>query len=226
MNILSALTGKGLLWACISVLALASGMQAAAASNSTSPEAGSYCPGKDILLIVAEELSASLDMAMRSRAALVNGDQATAISNLTSVGTTLRLAASRGAAARTVLLIDAVLQSKAGEAYAQMLEWLPLLRTSLLTLPEDATASAAEDLLGRATQAMQGDVKSSNPMESLKQARHMLACDDLDIPLQAAMQAQDNLMNSLDRNTKNSAYDSLIDSLHNALTYTLENSKK
>ena len=67
-------TSKGLLWACISVLALSFSMPAVATTASTSPEAGSYCPGRDILLVVAEDLSASLDMAMRSRAALVKGD--------------------------------------------------------------------------------------------------------------------------------------------------------
>ena len=226
MNKQPAHTSKGLLWACIPVLTLLLSMPAAAATTSTSPEAGSYCPGKDILLIVAEDLSASLDMVMRSRAALIDGDQATAISDLASARTTLHLAASRGAVARTIVLIDTVIQAKAGEDYVRMLEWFPLLRTSLLTLPEDATVSAADDLIGQASDAMQGDVKDSDPMESLKQARHMLACDGLDIPLQEAMQAQHSLMKALYRNTKNSAYDPLIDSLRSVLAYTLENSEK
>jgi hypothetical protein len=218
-------TGKGLLWVCISVLALSFSMPVAS-STTTSPNAGSYCPGRDILLIVAEELSASLDMAMRSRAALMNSDQVTAISDLTSAGTTLHLAASRGAAARTILLIDAIIQAKAGEDYARMLEWFPLLQTSLLTLPHDATLSAVDDLIGRAKDIMQGDVKDSDPMGPLKQARHMLACDGLDIPLQEAMWAQDNLMKVLGRNTKDSAYDILIDSLRQALVYALKNSER
>jgi hypothetical protein len=219
-------TSKGLLWACISVLALSFSMPAVATTASTSPEAGSYCPGRDILLVVAEDLSASLDMAMRSRAALVKGDQATAIADLTSAGTALHLAASRGAAARTILLIDAIIQARAGVDYARMLEWFPVLQTSLLTLPDDARLSAADDLIGRAKDIMLGDAKESDPMEPLKKARHMLACDGLDIPLQEAMRAQDNLMKVLGRNTKNSAYDTLIHSLRSALVYTLENSEK
>jgi hypothetical protein len=219
-------TSKGLLWACISVLALSFSMPAVATTASTAPEAGSYCPGRDILLVVAEDLSASLDMAMRSRAALVKGDQATAIADLTSAGTALHLAASRGAAARTILLIDAIIQARAGVDYARMLEWFPVLQTSLLTLPDDARLSAADDLIGRAKDIMLGDAKESDPMEPLKKARHMLACDGLDIPLQEAMRAQDNLMKVLDRNTKNSAYDTLIHSLRSALVYTLENSEK
>lgn len=219
-------TGKGLLCACISVLALSFSMPAVATTAASSPEAGSYCPGRDIRLVVAEDLSASLDMAMRSRSALVKSDQATAIADLTAAGTTLHLAASRGAAARTILLIDAIIQARAGVDYARMLEWFPLLQTSLLTLPDDARLSAADDLIGRAKDIMLGEVKDSDPMEPLKKARHMLACDGLDIPLQEAMQAQDKLMKVLGPNTKNSAYDTLIDALRSALVYTLENSEK
>ncbi|MGW8228927.1 MAG: hypothetical protein ACWGOW_08500, partial [Gammaproteobacteria bacterium] len=109
--------------------------------------------------------------------------------------------------------------------YAQLLAWFPLLQTSLLTLPNDATVSAAEESIGRAEDIMQGD-KDGDAMQSLKEARHMLACDGLDIPLQEAMQAQDVLMKQLNQNTKNIAYDNLRDALRNALAYTLKNSEK
>jgi hypothetical protein len=174
---------------------------------------------------VAEELSASLELAMRSRAALINKDQATAISELLSTRTTLHLAASRGAAARTILLIDAIIQAKAGENYTQLLAWFPLLQTSLLTLPDDATVNAASDSIGRAEEVMQGD-EGGDAITPLKQARHMLACDSLDIPLQQAMQAQDALMKSFGPGTKSSAYDTLRDALRSALVYTLGNSKQ
>ena len=49
----------------------------------------------------------------------------------------------------------------------------------------------------------------------------VLACDGLDIPLQAALQAQNNLMKQFDRITKHSAYDSLIDALRSALEFVL-----
>jgi len=201
-------------------------MSAAAATTAgSSPKPGNYCPGRDIRLVVAEELSTSLELSMRSRAALINKDQVTAISELISARTTLHLAASRGAAARTMLLIDAIIQSWSGEDYAQLLAWFPLLQTSLLTLPNDATVSAAEESIGRAEDIMQGD-KDGDAMQSLKEARHMLACDGLDIPLQEAMQAQDELMKQLNQNTKNIAYDNLRDALRNALAYTLSNSEK
>ena len=143
---------------------------------------------------------------------------------LTSAKTALYLAASRGAAARTILLIDAIIQSRTSEDYVQMLTWFPLLQTSLLTLPNDATASAADDLISSADDIMQGD-KNGDAMTPLKNARHMLACDNLDIPLHAAMQKLDTLMSHPAQNTKISAYDTLLDSLRGALDYTMKNSE-
>ena len=63
----------------------------------------------DIQLVIAEELSASLDLVMHSRAALITNDRVKAINTLTSAGTTMKLAASRGAAARSMLLINAII---------------------------------------------------------------------------------------------------------------------
>ena len=228
MNRQAVHTSKRLLWRCIPFLALSLSMPTVAATTAaTSSKPGSYCPAPDILLVAAEELSASLDLTMRSRAALINKNQATAISGLTSAGTTLHLAASRGAAARTILLIDAIMQAKVGEDYAQVLAWFPLLQRSLQTIPDDAAVSAAGDLIGSAEDIMQGDI-DGDPMKPLREARHMLACDGLDIPLQEAMQAQDKLMKQLGQHkpVKNSAYDTLLDSLRSALGYTVENSDK
>lgn len=223
----SIFTGKALLLACLPFLALAFSMPATAAgSASSTPKPGRYCPGKDILRVVAEELSVSLDLTMRSRAAHMDKDLVTTINELSAVGTTLHLAASRGAAARSVLLIDAVIQAKTGSDYTRMLTWFPLLHSSLLTLPDSATVSAADNFIGLAEDATQ-DGKGEKPMEMLRQARHLLACDDLDIPLQAAIQAQTKLMHQASPKTpvKNSDYDTLLDSLHNALAYTLKNSE-
>ncbi len=225
MNRQSVRNRKCLLWACLPFLLLSINTPATAATDAgASPKPGSYCPGTDVLLIVAEDISASLDLAMRSRAALINNDSSMAISELNSAGTTLRLAASRGAAARTILLIDAIIQAKAGENYAQMLTWFPLMHTSLLTLSDDATESAADGMIGRAKAIMQGD-KEGDPMEFLKQARHMLACDGLDIPLQAAIAAQGALMKQLSQGNpvKNNVYDGFLDALRNTLLYTLGN---
>ena len=219
-------TGKRLLWACIPFLALSLSLPAAAATAaSAAPKPGSYCPDTNILLVVAEELSASLELVMRSRTALINKDQTAALGNLASARTILHLAASRGAAARTTLLIDAILQAKSGEDNVQLLTWFPLLHTSLQTLPEDAAVSAANDLIDRSADIMQSD-KDSDAMAPLREARHLLACDGLDIPLQQAMQAQDDLMQQLNLNTKNRAYNDLRDALRSALAYTLGNGGK
>lgn len=216
---------KCLLLASIPFLALSLSMSAIAATPAASPKPGQLCPGPNILLVAAEDLSASLDLAMRSRAALLHKDQATANSKLTSAGTALHLAASRGAAARTNLLIDAVIQSRVGEDYAQLLTWFPLLQTSLLTLPDDASVSAAGDLIGNAENILRG-VKDGDPEKPLKQARHMLACDGLDIPLQQAIAEQGKLMNQLGQNEKNSSYDALLYSLRSALAYVLKNNEQ
>jgi hypothetical protein len=218
-------SNKFLLWACIPFLAVSFSMPVPAETITASPRPGYYCPSTEILLTAAEELSAGLDMVMRSRAALIDKDQVRVINQLTCAGTTLHLAASRGAAARSILLIDAIIQARVGDAYAEVLAWLPLLRTSLLTLPDDATVSATNNYIGQAEDIMQGD-KDGDPIMFLKEARHMLACDGLDIPLQEAMQAQGDLIKKIGQNTKKDTYDTLVDSMRRALAYALENSEK
>jgi hypothetical protein len=211
------------LWAAMCFLTLAFNTPAVSATTpDTSPEPGSYCLKTDVLLVVAEELSASLALTMRSRAAWKNKDHETAIAELSSASTTLHLAASRGAAARTILIIDAIIQARTGDDYAQMLAWFPLLRASLLTLPNNATENAAEDFIAGAEEIMQGD-KTGDPVVFLNQARHMLACDDLDIPLQEAMRAMDTLLTQLGQNKQvnENTYDKLLGALRSALQYAL-----
>ena len=211
---------KHLLWAGICFLALSFSMPAVPAN--TSPEPGSYCLKTDVLLVVAEELSVSLDLTMRSRAAWKDTKPETAITELNSASTTLHLAASRGAAARTILVIDAIIQARTGDDYAQMLGWFPLLHASLLTLPDDGTESAAEDFIAGAEEIMQGD-KTGDPAVYLNQARHMLACDGLDMPIQEAMRAMDMLLTQLGqgKQVKDNGYDVLLDALRSALLYAL-----
>jgi hypothetical protein len=209
--------GKKLLWLCIPLITLSFSMPAAAGSV----KPGAYCPNRDLRLSIAEELAVSLDLTMKSRAAQIDKDSTAAISDLASAGTTLHMAAGHGAAARTMLLIDAIIQAKAGEDYAQMLAtWFPLLRASLRTLPNDVTVNAAGDLINRAEDFMQGD-SEGDPLDLLSQARLMLGCDKLDIPLQKAVQAQRNLIKRFKKSTKVNAYDTLLNALHSALNYTL-----
>jgi hypothetical protein len=223
MNRQFAHASKQLLWACIPFLVLSYSSPAATVTNAgTSPEPGSYCPNTDVLLVVAEELSASLDLTMRSRAAWKDKEPGTAITELSSASTTLHLAASRGASARTILLLDTIIQARTGDNYVQMLAWFPLLHASLLTLPDDATENAAEDLISGAEEIMQGE-NTGDPVVILNQARHMLACDGLDMPIQEAMRAMNTLLTQLGqgKQVKDNAYDVLLDALRSALLYAL-----
>jgi len=222
------MTPKRMSWIWLPILAASVSLPAAAdpiPNPNPGPIPGHYCPGTDILLVAAEEISASLDLAMRSRTALIDNDLPTAIKDINSSGTALHLAASRGAAARTTLLIDTVIQTKTGDDYTQMLAWFPLLHTSLLTLPDDATVRAAGDRIGHAEDILQGD-EDGDPVAPLKEARDMLTCDGLDIPLKDAIQAQETLSKQFSPKTKTSDYDKLIDSLRRALAYTLGKGEK
>jgi hypothetical protein len=82
--------------------------------------------------------------------------------------------------------------------------------------------SAANDLIGRAEEIMQGG-KEGDPIALLTQVRNMLACDGLDIPLRKAVRALDELMKQLGQGNQDnkSAYDQLLNSLRSALLYTL-----
>ncbi len=159
---------------------------------------------------------------MSSREALANKDPAKAIRELVSAGTTLHLAASRGAAGRTIQLIDATMKAKVDEGNAKTLAWFPLLHASLLTLLDDATVRAAGNLINQAESMLQGGIEG-DPITPLMAARHMLACDGLDIPLQNAMKAQGRLVEQFSGKAKASDYDSLLNSLRSALAYCLRN---
>lgn len=223
MNRKSAFKKIGLFCLPISLLLISLNVMAATSSEGL-PKPGTYCPDREILLITAEELSTSLNMSMRSRNALMYKDRARAESELFAARTVLELAASRGAAARTNQLIDALIQSWSSENLLDMLSWFPVLKASLLTLPEGAHARAAEEFIGQAEEIMQGFSKG-DAMQSLKDAKQMLGCDELDIPLREAMQAQDDLMKKIDQNAKDISYTKLRDALRNALLYALSNSE-
>jgi len=220
----SIIARKRLLCACAPLLALSFSMPVAATA-SPKPEPGNYCPDTVATLhAVANDLSAGLDLTMRSRSAQINGNPATAVTDLNSVGSTLSLAASHGTAARTSLLIDAIIKAKAAADYARLLTWFPLLHASLQPLGDNAAARAADDLISRAEEIMQGD-QEGDPLQLLNEARHMLACDGLDIPLQEAIQARDKLISTFSEHTKANAYDPLLKALHGALAYTLKSNE-
>ncbi len=190
------------------------------AADSVSP--GNYCPDSRILLVSAEELSASLKLIMRSQNAFRNNDKVTAVNALTSAGATLQLAASRGASARTNLLIDAIIQAKQTEDYSQMLVWFPLLQKSMQTMTDNTKVNAASQLISRTKTMLEGN-KTGDPLQQLLKARHILACDALDIPLQQAIKAQEKLLGQLHQKAPKPDYDSLLKALQTALSYTLGN---
>jgi len=212
---------KIFLWIYLPLFGLTFSMPAIAGA----PMPGAYCPSQSTRLVIAGDLALGLDLTMKSRAALLHKDSASAISALASLKDTLFLAASHAAAARTNLIIDAIIQAKSAEGYARMLTtWFPLLHASLQTLPSDATVLAAADLINQAEDFMQGDMEG-DPLDLLSQAHNMLSCDSLDLPLQKAIQAQSSLLKGFGKNTKAKAYDRLINGLHGALSYTLGSSK-
>ena len=206
---------------CLSTLSLAK-------AEATQPLApGNYCPGTNIMLIMAEDISTSLSFVMQSRAAQTKGDQAQMLSQLRAAGVVLKQATSRGAGARTALLIDSTILSRVNENNDQLLTWFPLLKSALLTLPpDDQAANAAAEAVGEAEDILQDDARG-NALDKLKKASHLLVCDDLNIPLAAAIKEQTLLWSRIQQQkpvvTKD--YDKLVDSLRTALSYLLNHSQ-
>lgn len=194
------------------------------AANPVKP--GAYCPSPSILRIVAEDLSTSLELVMQSRAAQTQGDPIAMQALLNAAGTTLKQATSRGAGARTALLINSTILFRVNESNDQLLTWFPMLHSALLTLPEDAASNATDDAIGRAEEILRvgGD---GDPLALLKKASHFLTCDDLNLPLQAALKEQQHLLAKIRQQkpvvTKD--YDKMLDNLRMAISYVLEHSQ-
>ncbi len=204
---------------CVSTLSVAK-------TDISSFSPGTYCPGPNILLIVAEDLSTSLTFVMQSRAAQARKDQAEMVSLLEAAGVVLKQATSRGGGARTALLINSVILSRATDTNEQLLTWFPLLHSALLTLPEDDARNAADAAIAGAEEILR-DGQGGNALDQLKKASHFLTCDDLNLPLQAAIAEQQRLLSLIQQRkpvvTKD--YDKLIGSLRTAVAYVLGHGK-
>ncbi len=197
-------------------------------ADTTPSTPGGYCPTTDILLISAEDLTSSLALVMRSRSAQAKGNFTEMASTLIAAGATLQQAASRGAGARTALLIDSIILANADDDYKQLLTWFPLLHSSILSLPNDMAQSAADTAVGQAEGILKENQKG-NPLEQLRKARHYLTCDGLNLPLQVAISEQTKLVFKAEHKSKSVVakdYDKIIDSLHSAMTFTLKRSNK
>lgn len=215
------------LWGLLILLMSSSPLQMVKA-DSTQPVPGNYCPNANILLITAEDLSSSLELIMRSRAAQAIGGLTEMASTLNAAGTTLQQTASRGAGARTALLIHSIILARVNDKNDQLLAWFPLLHSAIGTLPDDKTKSAADDAVWRAEEILKRD-RTGNPLEQLRKAHHFLTCDGLNLPLQAALDEHKRLIIKIHQKLKpmvQKDYDKIIDSLRNAMTYILEHSKK
>ena len=192
------------------------------ANTASDTPVGTYCPGPDILLISAEELSTGLNLILRSQNAFNNKDLETAKSELNSAGTALHLAASRGSSARTNLILDTIIQAKQSEDYSQMLHWFPLLEKSINTMKIDPTVNKAKAIIAQTRSLLEG-AKKGDPVNQLMLTRHILACDKLDIPLQQAIQSQNLLLKQLYNKNPKPDYKSLLKAVNKALSFTLSN---
>jgi hypothetical protein len=177
---------------------LSVGMGAAASDVPPAAGRGSYCPDAGIARVMLEELSVTLDQVMKAGAAVATDDLRTAELALSRAGTALALSTSRGSAARTALLLDAVIASKASEDYLHMLGWFPAVHTALLGLPEDHRVRQAETEVSIAEEILRGD-RRGKPLDHLRTARDWLSCDKLVIPLRQADTALVNLQQTLSR---------------------------
>jgi len=217
-------TGRCSLWVCVSFLLFLPGVvNTAIAAVPVRP--GYYCPTSDILLIAAEEISVSINLSLMANSAWLSKEPAVEVSRLISASSSMQLAASRGAASRSMLLINALVEAHQDEDYTQMLKWLPLLQASLLTIPDNDIVKATQQWLNQAEVIMRGKV-TGNPLTALKQARHVLACDALDIPLQKAISIQALLLKPEADKNKKVNYDKLLSHLREALSFTLQANKK
>ena len=192
-------------------------------ADEPTPRPGTYCTSDTgTLSLVTEELSVTINLVLHSLSLQGKATLGEKISSLQSANLSLQLAAGRGVA-RIITLIDAVIAAHSSEDYTQQLTWMPLLQTAMLSLPDDARTGTASDLISRAEDIMQTEGKG-DPMQHLREARHMLACDALDLPLQEARQAQQTLLKQFAKGKPVSAkaYATLIDSLRTALLYVLQ----
>ncbi len=188
------------------------------------PEPGSYCDmDTGTLSLVAEELSVTLKMVLHSQSLQGKDRQSEKFSELLASNVSLQLAAGRGNG-HIMTLIDTIIAARVNEDFTQQLTWFPLLQTAMLDLPDNTRTHLASYAIGRAQNIMEEDGKD-DPMQQLREARHMLACDALDEPLQNALQAQRILAMQFSRNKTVAAkdYTRLIDALRKALLYVLQN---
>jgi hypothetical protein len=171
------------------------------ATASSAVTRGQYCDVTAVRAVVLEELSLSFAMVAKADKAITENEFADVAMAVASASTALELASSRGAAARTTRLIDAVIDAKSSEDNKQMVDWFPLLHTAVFNLPQSAYTQAADRAIAKSEDILDGD-RDGDALDQLRTARHWLTCDRVDAPLEVAKQALGDLNKSLYRHEK------------------------
>jgi hypothetical protein len=200
---------------------------AAHADDAGEAEAGSVCPDPGVVDVLLEELSVTLDRVMSAQEAVRRNDMVEARLALVEAATALRLAFGRGAAARTRLLLDAVMKSKAGEDYSHMLGWFPTLHSAVRGLTGHPHVDQAERQLGIAEDIFKGE-REGNGLEHLQAAQDLLGCDKLDLPMRQANETIDGLYQTVVRGErpKGRAFAAASAPLQRSISTALEMSRQ
>lgn len=208
----------------LTVGALATAVHASEEAGQQAPKPGLYCPGQDTLYLILEELTAALHGVTRARESLLDlNDPATAAILLARAGDALALAAGRGSGARVAMLIDAAMAAKQDGRPKAMLPWLPMLKLALSALPPDDTRAAATAQVATAEAIIQG-AAAGDEIQTLVNARQLLVCDPLDIPVRQSLALLLRMQRDVARGASPSGNDfsALIDLLNRAMTDGLQ----
>ncbi len=209
------------------VLALgfvASSSQAAVSDADAEPKPGTYCPRQGSVFLILEELTVALhSVAQAKENLLVLDDSQTANVLLGRAGTGLALAASRGSGARVATFIDTAMAAKKDGDPKAMLLWFPTLKRALSGLPAGTTREAAKTQIAAAEAIVHGQA-AGDEIRTLLQARQLLVCDPLDIPMQQSLAHLSRLHRNILQGKSPSAddFNALIGLLNRAMDYGLQ----
>ena len=185
--------------------------------------AGKYCPGMASTYLVLEELTVAMEGVAKARESiLVFNDLPTAQMLLARADAALALAAGRGSGARVATLIDALLAAKQeGNAGASLL-WFPNIKLALAGLPADAVRDAALTQIARAEAVLQTQAEGDE-VQILLQARQLLECDALHVPMRESLNRLARIRGEVGRGAQPSSdsFSALIDQLNGAMNYAL-----
>ena len=197
------------------------GVNAATDSNGL---AGKYCPGMASTYLLLEELTVAMEGVAKARESLlVFKDASTAQLLLARADAALASAVGRGSGARVASLINAVLAAKEeGNAKASLL-WFQNIKLALAGLPIGAARDGALAHVARAEAILQGQAEGDE-VHTLLQARQLLECDALHVPMRESLKRLGRIHGEVGRGAKPSgdSFSVLIDHLNRAMHYGLQ----